>query len=122
MCTACLLDIFGVDTPTNSTAGIKAFQELANACIEGTSDPKKLQSGHYGVWRVALYTQKTCVHALRPSNKLRGFSERSSECAAGKNQKRQNALRRNCIFAVVESASGVDVKKERHRRHLGGFI
>jgi len=36
---------FGVQTPTNSTAGIKEFQELANYCIEGTSDPKSYNQG-----------------------------------------------------------------------------
>jgi len=40
-----LARFFGVDTATNSSSGIKAFQELANACIEGTSDPRSYNQG-----------------------------------------------------------------------------
>lgn len=36
---------FGIDTPINSGAGAKIFQELANQCIAETSDPKSYNQG-----------------------------------------------------------------------------
>lgn len=36
---------FGIDTPTNSSKGIKLFQEMANECIKGTSSPANYNQG-----------------------------------------------------------------------------
>jgi len=101
---------FGVDTPTNSTAGIKAFQELANACIEGTSDPKSYNQGIMEFGALHCTPKKPACMLCDLQTSCEAFQSGKVSVLPVKIKKGKRTAE-ELHFAVVESASGWMLKK-----------
>jgi len=101
---------FGIDTPTNSSKGIKLFQEMANECIKGTSSPANYNQGIMEFGALQCTPKKpACLRCPIISECAAFQNGQTSELPVKLKKSKRNA--KEFHFAVVQAAGKWALRK-----------
>lgn len=101
---------FGIDTPTNSSKGIKLFQEMANECIKGTSSPANYNQGIMEFGALQCTPKKPACFRCPIISECAAFQNgQTSELPVKLKKSKRNA--KEFHFAVVQAAGKWALRK-----------
>mgnify|MGYP001163685718 FL=1 len=101
---------FGIDTPTNSSKGIKLFQEMANECIKGTSSPANYNQGIMEFGALHCTPKKPACLRCPIISECSAFQNgQTSELPVKLKKSKRNA--KDFHFAVVQTAGKWALRK-----------